>query len=61
MIDEGNGRAILRTVNGHTLTLVPQPGGLAVIDDHGTTALVTVPDVYQSNGVIMVINKVLMP
>jgi uncharacterized surface protein with fasciclin (FAS1) repeats len=61
MIDKGNGRAILRTVDGHTLTLVPQPGGLTVIDDHGTIATITIPNVYQSNGVIMVINKVLMP
>jgi uncharacterized surface protein with fasciclin (FAS1) repeats len=61
LIDKGNGRAILRTVNGHTLTLVPQPGGLTVIDDHGGSAIVSIPDVYQSNGVIFVVNKVLMP
>jgi uncharacterized surface protein with fasciclin (FAS1) repeats len=61
MFDKGNGRAILRTVEGGTLTLVPQPGGITVIDSHGGTAVVTIPDVYQSNGVIMVINKVLLP
>ena len=61
LIDKGNGRAILRTVNGHTLTIVPAPGGMTVIDDHGTTAVVSISDVYQSNGVIFVINKVLMP
>ncbi len=34
---------------------------LTVTDDKGNTADVTIPNVYQSNGVIMVINKVLMP
>jgi uncharacterized surface protein with fasciclin (FAS1) repeats len=61
MIDQGNGRAVLRTVEGGTLTIVPQPGGLVVFDAHGGSASITIPDVYQSNGVIMVINKVLMP
>jgi uncharacterized surface protein with fasciclin (FAS1) repeats len=32
-----------------------------VTDDKGNTAKVTIVDVYQSNGVIMVIDKVLMP
>ena len=32
-----------------------------VTDGKGDTAEVTIPDVYQSNGVIMVVNKVLMP
>jgi uncharacterized surface protein with fasciclin (FAS1) repeats len=30
-------------------------------DQKGNTAQITIPDVYQSNGVIMVVNKVLMP
>ena len=34
---------------------------LWVTDQKGDTARVTIPDVYQSNGVIMVVNKVLMP
>ena len=32
-----------------------------VTDEKGGTAKVTIADVYQSNGVIMVVNKVLMP
>ena len=32
-----------------------------VTDEKGNTARVTIPNVYQSNGVIMVVNKVLMP
>lgn len=34
---------------------------LWVTDQKGDTARVTIPNVYQSNGVIMVVNKVLMP
>jgi uncharacterized surface protein with fasciclin (FAS1) repeats len=34
---------------------------LWVTDAKGNTAQVTIPDVYQSNGVILVIDKVLMP
>jgi uncharacterized surface protein with fasciclin (FAS1) repeats len=34
---------------------------LSVTDDKGNTADITIADVYQSNGVIMVVNKVLMP
>ena len=32
-----------------------------VTDDKGNTAKVTIADVYQSNGVIQVVDKVLMP
>ncbi len=34
---------------------------LTITDQKGGTARVTIPDVYQKNGVIMVIDKVLMP
>jgi uncharacterized surface protein with fasciclin (FAS1) repeats len=61
MVDANNGRAVLRTVQGETLTITPQPGGLTVFDSKGTAAPITIPDVYQSNGVIMVIGKVLLP
>jgi uncharacterized surface protein with fasciclin (FAS1) repeats len=32
-----------------------------VTDDKGNSAKVTIPNVYQSNGVILVVDKVLMP
>jgi hypothetical protein len=58
---EGDGKAKLKTVEGDTLTISGSGKDLMVTDDKGNTAKVTIVDVYQSNGVIMVIDKVLMP
>ena len=60
-IAAGRGQANLKTVEGGTLTVKGSGTHLTVTDDKGNVADVTIPDVYQSNGVIMVINKVLMP
>lgn len=60
-IMDGGGRAELKTVEGETLTVTGSGKHLMVSDAKGDTAKVTIPDVYQSNGVIMVVNKVLMP
>ena len=60
-IMEGGGRAELKTVEGGTLTVTGSGKHLMVSDAKGDTADVTIADVYQSNGVIMVVNKVLMP
>jgi uncharacterized surface protein with fasciclin (FAS1) repeats len=48
-------------VQGRPLIVSAAGDGLMVTDQKGDTAEVTIPDVYQSNGVIMVVNKVLMP
>jgi uncharacterized surface protein with fasciclin (FAS1) repeats len=55
------GKLSLKTVEGETLTLADANGTVWVTDTKGNTARVTIPDVYQSNGVIMVVDKVLMP
>lgn len=55
------GRVSLKTVEGEPLIISAEGGVLMVTDEKGDTAQVTTPDVYQSNGVIMVINRVLMP
>ena len=55
------GKLMLKTAEGETLTLAEGNGGVWVTDQKGNTARVTIPDVYQSNGVIMVVDKVLMP
>ena len=60
-IAAGGGEAKLKTVEGDWLTVKGSGNDLTVTDDKGNTADVTIPNVYQSNGVIMVINKVLMP
>lgn len=61
MIMAGNGEATLKTVEGDMLTIKGSGKNLTVTDDKGNTAAITIPNVYQSNGVIMVVNKVLMP
>jgi uncharacterized surface protein with fasciclin (FAS1) repeats len=55
------GRVSLKTVEGGMLTISENDNNLMVTDEKGDTAQVTIPDVFQSNGVIMVVNKVLMP
>ena len=57
----GGGKAMLKTVQGETLTVQGRGKNLMVTDEKGGTAQVTIADVYQSNGVIQVVNKVLMP
>jgi uncharacterized surface protein with fasciclin (FAS1) repeats len=61
MIREGHGKTMLKTVEGDDLTLMMKGRHLWVMDDKGDKAMVTIKDVYQSNGVIQVINTVLMP
>lgn len=60
-IKRGGGKATLTTVQGETLTAMMKGKGIAVTDTKGGTAMVTIKDVYQSNGVIHVVDKVLMP
>jgi uncharacterized surface protein with fasciclin (FAS1) repeats len=61
-VKDGSGTAKLKTVEGEELTVKQDgPGKLWVTDAKGNTAAVTVGDVLQSNGVIHVVDKVLMP
>lgn len=60
-IKKGSGKAMLKTVEGDQLTVTGSGHDLMVRDDKGNTAKITIADVYQSNGVIMVVDKVLMP
>ena len=61
LIKKGNGQARLKTVSGGTLTAMMNGNNIIVRDEKGGTATVTIADVYQSNGVIHVVNAVLMP
>ncbi|MEO5795953.1 MAG: fasciclin domain-containing protein [Rhodoferax sp.] len=61
MIYDGHGTAKLKTVSGGTLTAKTLGGKVMVTDEKGGTADVTIADVYQSNGVIHVVDKVLLP
>lgn len=55
------GAVTLDTVGGCKLTAMEKDGHLWIKDEKGDTAMVTIPDVMQSNGVIQVIDTVLMP
>ena len=56
-----NGKAAYKTVQGEPLTLQVDGDKVWVIDSKGNKAQVTIADVNQSNGVIHVINGVLLP
>lgn len=61
MIKDGKGKAMIKTVSGGTLTAKSTGKKIMLMDEKGGTATVTIPNVYQSNGVIHVIDKVLLP
>jgi len=60
-IKAGNGTAELTTVEGGKLWVMMKGKHMVVKDEKGGMAMVTIRDVYQSNGVILVIDTVLMP
>jgi uncharacterized surface protein with fasciclin (FAS1) repeats len=57
----GEGGYALTTVNGATLTAVIEDGNVLLRDTAGSTARVTQTDIDASNGVVHVIDSVLMP
>jgi uncharacterized surface protein with fasciclin (FAS1) repeats len=62
MIKDGGGTATLKTVQGEDLTVMMSGDtGISLKDSQGNTAMVTIANVMQSNGVIHVIDHVLMP
>ena len=61
-IKAGGGKATLKTVSGGTLTAMMKGSKtIEIKDEKGGVSTVTIADVIQSNGVIHVINKVMMP
>jgi len=61
MVADGGGTATLTTVEGEPLTVTQMGRHLLVHDVKGDVAKVTIGDVMQSNGVIHVVDTVLMP
>ena len=62
MIKDNNGKATLKTVAGGNLyASLDKNGGVWIWDENGGKAMVTIADVNQSNGVIHVIDHVLLP
>ena len=60
-IKKGKGTATLTTVEGGQLWVMEKDGKLWLKDEQGNVAQITISDVYQSNGVIHVIDTVVMP
>ncbi len=61
-VKDGGGKAMLKTAAGGQLTVMDAGGGkLSITDAKGGKSMVTIGDVMQSNGVIHVVDTVLMP
>ena len=60
-IKKGDGKAELQTVSGGTLTAMLDGDMVKIKDAKGNVATVTIADVNQSNGVIHVVDTVLLP
>jgi uncharacterized surface protein with fasciclin (FAS1) repeats len=58
---KNKGTAMLKTVSGGTLWVIVDGSRVTLKDEKGATATVTIADVYQSNGVIHVIDAVVQP
>ena len=60
-VDAGGGKATLTTASGVTLTVTRSGPLIMLSDERGGMAHVTIADVVQSNGVIHVVDNVLLP
>jgi uncharacterized surface protein with fasciclin (FAS1) repeats len=61
LIAKGKGKAQLKTVSGGILWAMMDGSNIVLRDEKGGTSTVTTADVFQSNGIIHVVNMVLMP
>ena len=60
-IKAGGGKAELKAVSGGTLTAMLEGDKVYLVDEKGGKSWVTIADVFQKNGVIHVVDSVLMP
>ncbi|MEZ5343951.1 MAG: fasciclin domain-containing protein [Pyrinomonadaceae bacterium] len=60
-IKKGDGKAVLKTVAGGEITISMDGDKVVITDAKGGKSTVAIADVYQSNGVIHVVDTVLMP
>jgi uncharacterized surface protein with fasciclin (FAS1) repeats len=60
-IKMGGGKAMLKTVSGGMLIVTTHDGKIVLTDEKGGMSTITIADVIQSNGVIQVVDSVLLP
>lgn len=60
-INKGGGKAEFKTVSGNVLTASLSDGNVYLIDEKGNSVKVTETDLKQSNGIIHVIDNVIIP
>jgi uncharacterized surface protein with fasciclin (FAS1) repeats len=60
-VKKGNGKATLKTAQGETLTITQEGRKLEAVDSKGNKSVITIADVFQKNGVIHVVDTVLLP
>ncbi|MBK6984455.1 MAG: fasciclin domain-containing protein [Bacteroidetes bacterium] len=60
-IKAGKGKAVVKTVQGENLTASLENGKVILTDEKGGKAVVTATDLTASNGVVHVIDSVVMP
>ena len=60
-INDGHGKAVLKTVSGGMLTATLEGKNVVLVDEKGGKATVTATDLMGTNGVVHVINAVVMP
>jgi uncharacterized surface protein with fasciclin (FAS1) repeats len=60
-VKAGNGTATVKTVSGGTLKVTAMGQVIVLTDEKGGMSRVTIADVYQSNGIIHVVDAVLLP
>tara|TARA_R110002073_G_scaffold83987_4_gene200089 strand:- start:2872 stop:3393 length:522 start_codon:yes stop_codon:yes gene_type:complete len=61
LIKKGNGKAVIPTVQGGKLNAMIMDGSVYIADENGNKAKVTAADLDQTNGVIHVIDSVVLP
>ena len=60
-IEAGDGQAMLKTVNGETLTAREEGGDIVLVNEKGDSSRITIANVMRSNGVIQVVDTVVLP
>ncbi len=62
LINEGEGQAKLKTLSGGTLlAMMNGPTNIVLMDENGQTANISIYDVYEKNGIMQVIDRVVHP